>query len=81
MTNLRINFFLIFIVSTTCESPIVEKLEKLSKRCDINNSKYWDFIEWYFERTSFVIATTITEGPREKRDISTMFLMQLTQCE
>lgn len=80
MLTRRIKLCFIFAVWSVAEA-LVEKLDKLNLRCDINNSKYWDLIDWYFERTSYVIATTITESPREKRDISTVFLMQLTKCE
>lgn len=80
MENLRTNLFLIFIVSTVA-SPLVEKFEKLNFRCDINNTKYWDLIDWYFERTTHLVSTTISEGHREKQDFSTVFLMQLTKCE
>lgn len=81
MANLRLNLILTFIVSAVGISPILDKLEKLSLKCEINNSKYWELIDWYFERTPYIIATTIAEGHREKRDISTVFLMQLTKCE
>lgn len=81
MGSLRINLFFFCIVSTVGESPLVEKFEKLNFRCDINNSKYWDLIDWYFERTSYVISTTIAEGPLRKQDFSTVFLMQLTKCD
>lgn len=64
------------------ESSIVEIPEKLNLTCAISNTKYWDLIEWYFERTPYIIATTITDGPREKEeDLSTVFLMQLRKCE
>lgn len=80
MANLRMNLFFIFIVSVVAESPLEEKFDKLNFRCEINNSKYWDLIDWYFERTSYVVSTTIAEGHREKHDLSTVFLMQLTKC-
>lgn len=84
MAYLIIFLFLNFIVSSLGElrgeSSLVEKLERLNLRCDVNNSKYWDLIEWYFERTLYVTLTTITEGHREKQDFSTVFLMQLTNC-
>lgn len=80
MEHLTINYFLIFIVSTVAISPMFEKIEKLNLRCDVNNSKYWELIEWYFERTPYVTATTITDSHRDHRDTSTIFLMQLTKC-
>lgn len=65
----------------TVAESLVEKLDKLNLRCDINNSKYWELIDWYFERTPYVIATTLTESHRERRDVSTAFLKQLTNCK
>ncbi len=84
IANLKLNLFLIVIVYyTTGESPppIMQKLEKLNLRCDINNSKYWDIIDWYFQRTPYIVATFITEGHRERQEFSTVFLKQLTKCE
>lgn len=80
MENLRIYLFFMFIVHTVGETSLVQKLEKLNLRCTINDSKYWEMIDWYFERTPYVIATYINEGHREKLDFSTVFLMQLTKC-
>lgn len=81
MANLGIYLCFMFIVHTMSESLLVQKLETSNLRCNINNSKYWEIIDWYFERTPYVVTTYINEGHREKMDFSTAFLMQLTKCD
>lgn len=85
MANFGINLIFTFIVYSTAyntnETNILQKLERINLRCDINNSKYWDIIDWYFERTSYVAATFINQRPQEKQDFSTLFLKQLTKCK
>lgn len=72
--------FIVYSARTGASTPS-QKLEKLNLRCDINNSKYWDIIEWYFERASHVIVTFITQKHTDKLDFSTVFLKQLATCK
>lgn len=52
-----------------------------SRACDVTNLEFWRLINWFFDRTTYVIISAISGRNLTKSDTAATFIRQLSKSK